>query len=90
MAQGPEEWFTLETLTKHATGIVLGATGLAIAIKRGWVFIGDRTKLANELADTETKLAVAIKDIEFRDHKIEALEAKVQMLETQVAQAITT
>ena len=55
----PESWQAIfAALEKYGfpMGIIVGAVALAIAIKRGWLFIGDRTKLAVALAVSEKEL----------------------------------
>jgi len=68
MAQGPESWLSLETIKEGGGWMAAGAILLGIAIKRGWVFIGDRTKLAVALAKAE-------KEIEHQHARILKLEA---------------
>lgn len=77
MAAGPEEWFSLEAIKEYGAGIVLGAVGLSIAIKRGWIFVGDRTKLA-------VALAIAEKDNEHKAAEIESLKAQIVELQAKV------
>lgn len=82
MAQpGPDEWFSLETIKEYGAGIVIGAVGLAIAIKRGWLFIGDRTKLA-------VALAVAEKDNEHMKARIAELEKQLQETQALLAKDV--
>lgn len=55
----PESWQAIfAALEKYGfpMGVIVGAIALGIAIKRGWVFIGDRTKLAAALAVREIEL----------------------------------
>lgn len=52
-------------------GIIIGALAVAISIKRGWLFIGDRTKLA-------VALAVSEKEIEYLQSEIASLKAQLE------------
>jgi len=55
----PESWQAIfAALEKYGfpMGIIVGAVALAVSIKRGWLFIGDRTKLAVALAVSEKEL----------------------------------
>ncbi len=75
--QSPESWTALfQALEKYGfpMGVIVGAIGLGVAIKRGWLFIGDRTKLA-------VALAVAQKELEHERHLNEDL--KKQLAEAQ-------
>lgn len=84
MAQGgPEEWFSLQTIKEYGAGIVIGAVGLAIAIKRGWLFIGDRTKLA-------VALAVSEKDNEHKQARIAELERQLSEAQTLLAKDVAS
>lgn len=75
MANGADEWFSLQTVRELGAGMVIGALGVLSLIKRGWIFVGgDKIELLNRATNAEkaaavaeAKLASAVQDISERD-----------------------
>lgn len=82
-SEGPEGWQALiDGLAKYGFpgGVIVGAIGLAVSIKRGWLFIGDRTKLA-------VLLAVAEKENEHKSARIAELEGQLAEAQSMLAKS---